>query len=151
MRIDATTIDEFLDALDDRRRADVEAIDELITSIAPEQPRRLFVGPSITMLGYGEMAWERPSGSGVWPVIGLASQKRHISLYVAAERDGVSIAEYYDGRLGATNNGKGCIRFGRLASVDADELANAVRDSFEWADAQERRFGRNCAQPVDDS
>ena len=55
-----------------------------------------------------------------------------------------------DGRLGRTNHGKGCIRFGRLSSVDLDALRQAIRDSFDWAATQERRFGRNCAQPVDD-
>jgi hypothetical protein len=101
------------------------AIDAFIRATAPQLPRRLFSGPSITMIGYGEMSWAAPSDDGAsgdeaWPVIGLTAQKRHIALYVAAERDGVTLAEHYRDRLGKTNNGKGCIRFTRLANVDRE-------------------------------
>lgn len=136
MRIEASTIDELLAAVPDDRRADLQAIDELITRTAPELRRQLFVGPSITMIGYGEMDWERPSGSGVWPLIGMASQKQYISLYVAATRDGETLAEHYRKRLGRTNNGKHCIRFRRVADIDLDVLAEAVRDAVAWAEVQ---------------
>jgi len=148
MRIDATTIEGFFDALPEPRRADVEAVDRAIVEAAPDLERRLFVGDSITMLGYGEMDWETASSSGVWPLIGMASQKRYISLYVAAVRDGETLAQHYADRLGTTFNGKHCIRFRRAADVDLDELGNAVRDAVAWAGVQRERFGRDCAHPV---
>jgi hypothetical protein len=98
------------------------------------------------MIGYGEMAWERASGSGVWPLIGVAAQKHHISVYVAAVSPGVTLAQHHQERLGKTNNGKNCIRFVGVDAIDLDVFAEAVRD--EWADQQEEMFGRNCARPV---
>ena len=35
--------------------------------------------------------------------------------------------------------------------VDADELANAMADAASWAEAQEERFGRDCARPIDEA
>jgi Domain of unknown function (DU1801) len=148
MRLDATTIEEYFAAAGDRE-PDLRDVDEVIRSTAPDLVRQLFVGPSITMIGYGEMSWERPSGSGVWPLIGMALQKQYISLYVAAVKDGQTLAGYYDERLGRTANGKHCIRFRRVADIDVAELANAVRDAVSWAEVQEERFGRNCAAPID--
>ena len=101
------------------------------------------------MIGYGEMSWERPSGSGVWPLIGVAAQKQYISIYVSAVKDGETLAERYQDRLGKTNNGKNCIRFRRLDDIDPDELSDAVRDAVAWAEVQEETFGRNCAAPVE--
>jgi hypothetical protein len=103
------------------------------------------------MVGYGEMTWARPSGSGTWPVIGIAQQRHGISLYVAAVRDGVMLAEHYRSRLGRTDHGHACIRFRTLADVDVAALRAAIRDAADWSAVQEERFGRACAQPVDPS
>lgn len=148
MRLEAGTIEEYFVAAGDRAE-DLRMVDRVITSVAPDLKRQLFVGSSITMIGYGEMDWERKSGSGVWPLIGMAAQKHHIALYVAAVKDGETLASHYEERLGKTHNGKNCIRFRRMADIDSEELANAVRDAVAWAEVQEERFGRNCAAPVD--
>ena len=79
----------------------------------------------------------------------MAAQKQHIALYVAAVKDGETLASHYGERLGKTHNGKNCIRFRRVSDIDAGELANAVRDAVAWAEVQEAEFGRNCATPVD--
>jgi hypothetical protein len=147
MKIEAATIEEYFAASGDLGD-DLREIDRVITETAPGLKRQLFAGPSITMLGYGEMAWERPSGSGVRPLIGVAAQEHHISVYVAAVEDGVTLAEHYQGRLGKTNNGENCIRFGGVDVIDVDVFAEAVRDAVEWADLQEELFGRTCARPV---
>lgn len=148
MHIDACTITELFDAVEPQRRADLELVDQVITATAPTLKRQLFIGPSITMVGYGEMDWQRRSGSGVWPLIGMASQKQYISLYIAAERDGVTLADHYRDRLGRTNNGKNCIRFRQAADIDLDVLAQAVIDAVAWAEVQTSSYGRGCAAPV---
>jgi hypothetical protein len=146
MRIDASTVEEYSAAGD--REDDLRAIDAIITETSPGLHRPLFVGPSITMIGYGEMDWDRPSGSGVWPVIGVAAQKQYISMYVAAAKDGETLAQFYSSRLGRTNNGKSCIRFRSVSDIDTAELANAVRDAATWAEEQEETFGRGCTAPT---
>lgn len=135
MKLEANTIEELFAAAEGRAD-ELREIDQIITAAAPRLKRQLFAGSSITMIGYGEMAWAPASDGTVWPVIGLTAQKRHISMYVAADRDGVPLAEYYTDRLGKTNNGKGCIRFSKLANVDVDELAQVARDAEAWAAAQ---------------
>ena len=148
MKVDANSIEELFIASGERE-ADLRAIDQLIVEAAPELKRQLFSGPSITMLGYGEMTWESKSSSGVWPLLGVAPQKGNISIYVAAERDGIPLAQIYNKkRLGKVNNGKNCIRFKRLVDVNLVELRNAILDAIEWSKVQERMYGRNCAQPV---
>ena len=148
MKVNANTIEELFIASGEQE-SDLRAIDQLIVEAAPDLKRQLFSGPSITMLGYGEMTWESKSSSGVWPLIGVAPQKGNISIYVAAERDGVPLAQIYDKqRLGKVNNGKNCIRFRQLEDVNKDELRNAILDAIEWSKVQERMYGRNCALPV---
>lgn len=148
MRLEAETIEEYFEAAGDKGDG-LQEIDAIVTSTAPDLKRQLFSGPSVTMVGYGEMNWERPSGSGVWPLIGVAAQKQYISIYVAAVRDGQTLAEHYTDKLGKTNNGKNCIRFRRMEDVDPTVLADAVRDAVAWAAVQEEEFGRSCASPVD--
>lgn len=150
MKIDANTIEEFF-SLSGEQESDMRALDQLIVETAPGLKRRLFSGPSITMLGYGEMTWMNKSSSGIWPLISLAPQKGNISVYVAAEKDGIPLAQIYDKRLGKVNNGKNCIRFRRLADIDVEEFRNAILDAIEWSRVQERMYGRNCAQPVSGS
>lgn len=150
MKREASTIAGYFDSAEDFG-PDLAAIDQLIVANAPELKRQLFSGPSITMVGYGEIDWENNSGSGAWPLIGMAAQKHYIALYVAAVRDGETLADFYSDRLGRTNNGKNCIRFKRLSDIDPEQLANAVRDAVAWAEVQREEFGRNCAAPVDGS
>ena len=151
MKVDANTIEELFTA-SGAQESDMHEIDNLIVETALELKRQLFSGPSITMLGYGEMTWENKSSGGVWPLIGVAPQKGNISIYVAAERDGIPLAQIYNKqRLGKVNNGKNCIRFKRLADVNLEEFRNAVLDAIEWSKVQERMYGRNCAQPISEN
>lgn len=147
MKIEASTIEEYFTAAGELGN-DLRAIDDVIVATAPGLKRQLFSGPSITMIGYGEMSWERSSGSGVWPLIGIAAQKHHISVYVAAIKNGVTLAEHYQDRLGKTHNGKNCIRFAAVDVIDLDVFAEAVVDAVEWAEHQEEMFGRSCARPI---
>lgn len=126
----------------------MRALDHLIMATAPDLKRQLFTGSSITMLGYGEMTWKSKSASGVWPLIGMAPQKSYISLYVAAEKDGIPLATLYRDWLGKTSNGKNCIRFRKLAEISLDELRCAIMDAVIWSAEQKRMYGRNCAQPA---
>ena len=65
----------------------------------------------------------------MWPLIALAAQKRHLSLYVSAVVDGSYLAETRADRLGKVSCGKSCIRFTSLDGLHDDELAALVRDA----------------------
>lgn len=147
MKLEASTIEEYFDVAGERGD-DLRHVDRIIIKTAPALKRQLFTGPSIAMIRYGEMDCERKSGSGVWPLIGMAAQKQHIGLYIAAVKDGETPASHYERRLGKTNNGRNCIRFRRMADIDPEELANPVRDAVAWAEVQDEKSGRNCATPM---
>lgn len=148
MRIDAATIDDLIEQSGPRADA-LRKLDALIVAAAPQLQRRLFRGRSITMIGYGELAWRNAASSGVWPVIAVAPQKHQISMYVAAERDGVPIVQLHAGRLGRTDNGKNCVRFRKFEDLDRTALTALVQDAVASAAEQSRLYGRDCARPVE--
>ncbi len=113
------------------RADELRRVDELVTAAAPGIDRQLVPVGSSAMLGYGLMPYRPKSAkeTTMWPLISLAAQKRHLSLYVAAVVDGEYIAEARAGRLGKVSCGKSCIRFTSLDKVDAQELSALVRDA----------------------
>jgi Domain of unknown function (DU1801) len=124
--IEATDIDEWFAAAGDREQ-ELRRVDALMTAAAPGIDRQLVNG----MLGYGLMPYRPKSAkeSTMWPLIALAAQKRHLSLYVCAVVDGGYIAEDRAERLGKVSCGKSCIRFTSLDRVDIGELSALVRDA----------------------
>jgi hypothetical protein len=113
------------------REAELRRVDALVTAAAPGIGRQLVPAGSGRMLGYGLMPY-RPRSSKettTTPLIALAPQKRHLSLYVCAVVDGGYLAEARADRLGSVSCGKSCIRFTSLDKVDAEELSAVVRDA----------------------
>lgn len=106
-------------------------VDELVTGAAPGIDRQLVPVGSGTMLGYGLMPYRPKSAkeTTMWPLVALAAQKRHLSLYVCAVVDGGYLAEERADRLGKVSCGKSCIRFTNLDQVDTGELGALVRDA----------------------
>jgi hypothetical protein len=113
------------------REAELRRVDTLITAAAPGIDRQLVPVGSGRMLGYGLMPYRPRSAkeTTTTPLISLAAQKRHLSLYVCAVVDGAYLAEARADRLGRVSCGKSCIRFSSLDRVDAEELAAVVRDA----------------------
>jgi hypothetical protein len=113
------------------RGEQLRRVDELVTAAAPGIDRQLVPMGSSAMLGYGLMPYRPRSAkeTTMWPLISLAAQKRHLSLYVSAVVDGEYLAEQRAGRLGKVSCGKSCIRFTSLDQVDTAELGALVRDA----------------------
>jgi hypothetical protein len=122
------------------REEELRRVDELVRAAAPGIDRQLVPMGSTAMLGYGLMPYRPKSAkeSTMWPLIALAAQKRHLSLYVCAVVDGEYLAESRAGRLGKVSCGKSCIRFTTLDKVDVEELSTLVRDAVAATDT-----GRN--------
>lgn len=108
------------------REPDLRAVDALIRSHAPDMAPVISGG----RLGYGVMAYQPRSAKAPTdlPVLSLANQKRHISLYVFAVIDGQYVAELYADRLGTVSCGKSCIRFTRVGNLDEEGLAAMLTD-----------------------
>jgi Domain of unknown function (DU1801) len=127
----ADDIEAWFDEAGGPRAEELRRVDELVMAAAPGIDRQLVPMGSSAMLGYGLMPYKPKSAkeSTMWPLIALAAQKRHLSLYVCAVVDGEYIAEQRAERLGKVSCGKSCIRFTSLDQVDAGELSAVVRDA----------------------
>jgi hypothetical protein len=113
------------------REEELRRVDALVMSAAPGIDRQLVPAGAGRMLGYGLMPY-RPRSAKVTtkvPLIALAAQKRHLSLYVCAVVDGAYLAEARAEQLGKVSCGKSCIRFTSLDKVDAEQLSVLVRDA----------------------
>jgi hypothetical protein len=124
------------------REEELRRVDALVMAAAPDIDRQLVPAGSGVMLGYGLMPYKPKSAKVVtmWPLIALAAQKRHLSLYVCAVVDGGYIAEQRADRLGKVSCGKSCIRFTSLDKVDTDELGALVRDALAATAAGENGY-----------
>ena len=113
------------------REAELRRVDELVLAAAPGVDRQLVPVGSGSMLGYGLMPYRPRSAreTTTWPLIALAAQKRHLSLYVCAVVDGEYLAEARAERLGRVSCGKSCIRFPSLDRVDRVELTALLQDA----------------------
>jgi hypothetical protein len=113
------------------RAGDLRQIDALVQAAAPGIDRQLVPMSSGAMLGYGLMPYRPKSAKEtvLWPLIALAAQKRHLSLYVCAVVDGAYLAESRAAQLGRVSCGKSCIRFPSLDRVDTVALDQLVRDA----------------------
>ena len=119
------------------REAELRATDALGVAAAPGIDRQLVPAGSGQVLGYGLMPYRPRSAreTTTWPLIALAAQKRHLSLYVCAVVDGAYLAEARADRLGRVSCGKSCIRFSSLDRVDRDELTALLQDAVAATEA----------------
>jgi hypothetical protein len=124
------------------REAELRRVDELVMAAAPGIDRQLVPVGSGRMLGYGLMPYRPKSAKEtvLWPLIALAAQKRHLSLYVAAVVDGGYLAEARAQRLGKVSCGKSCVRFTALDRVDVAEVSALVRDAVAATQAGENAY-----------
>jgi len=113
------------------REQELRSVDALVMAAAPGIDRQLVGAGSGQMLGYGLMPYKPRSAKETTrvPLISLAAQKRHLSLYVFAVVDGQYLAEARAEQLGKVSCGKSCIRFTTLDKVDVVELDRLVRDA----------------------
>ena len=125
-----TEIDDWFAAAGPREE-ELRRVDALVVAAAPGIDRQLVPVGSGRMLGYGLMPYRPRSAKTTTtvPLIALAPQKRHLSLYVCAVVDGQYIAEARAEQLGKVSCGKSCIRFTSLDAVDEDALRTLVRDA----------------------
>jgi hypothetical protein len=131
--------EDYIAALAEPRRTDVAALDALIREHAPS------LEPVVAgkMLGYGPFHYRYASGrEGDTTLLGLASQKRYIALYVLGANGGRYLAESYAERLPKASVGKSCVRFARLSDVDPAVLAELVTEAARLGPGDAADSGR---------
>lgn len=124
--VEGVTPDEYIDSLEEPRRSEIRRLHELIRETAPDREPHIRSG----MLGYGPYRYRYESGrEGEWFLIGLASRKRCISVYVQCSREGEYLVDSYRERLPRADIGKACVRFRRLDDVDLGTLRDLVAEA----------------------
>lgn len=120
----AKSVKEYLALLPAERRESVEFLHQFIQKTAPKlKPNFIY-----NMPGYGTFKYTNYKKDIMeWPIIGLASQKNYISLYVCAVDKGKYIAEKYKNKLGKVSVGRSCIRFKRLSDLDLKTLEKVIK------------------------
>ena len=121
---DAKTPEEYIAEVDEGRRPDIQRLHDLVREVVPELEPTMEFG----MLGYGKHHYKYASGrEGEWMKIGIANNKRYISVYCCSADEQGYVAERYRQRLPKANIGKSCVRFKRLSDLDQDVLEELIR------------------------
>ncbi len=124
------TPEQFIAAQPEPRRAELAALHALIRAAAPGLVPRMWN----SVVGYGEYHYRYASGrEGDWFVIGLASRKGGISLYVCAADDEGYLAERKAASIGKVKVGRSCINIKTLADIDLRKTAALVREAAAMA------------------
>ncbi len=122
----AKSHDEYIDQVEDARREDIQRLHDLVREIAPELEPTMEFG----MMSYGKFHYKYASGrEGDWMKLGIANNKRYISLYCCSADEKGYVAERYKKRLPKASIGKSCVRFKRLSDLDEDALRDLIRES----------------------
>lgn len=120
----AETPEEYITQIDEPRKSQITELYELIRKSAPTLKPYIQSG----MIGFGKYHYKYGSGrEGDWFMIGLASQKNYISVYVCAVIDNKYLAEEYKAKLPKANIGKSCIRFRKIEDIDLAVLEELIQ------------------------
>lgn len=123
--VKATTVKDYINAIDEPRKTEIKKIDKFIKKITPDlKPWFAF-----NMLGYGKFHYKTKSGrEGEWPVIALASQKNYISVYICGADGKQYVAEKYATRLKPASVGKSCVRYKKFEDIDFKTLEKVIKE-----------------------
>ena len=120
----AKTHEEYIAAVEEKRRDDVQKLHDLIREEAPDLAPTMEFG----FLGYGKYHYKYASGrEGDWMRIGVANNKQYISVYCCAGDEHGYVAERYKEELPKANIGKSCVRFKRMSDLDEQVLRELIR------------------------
>lgn len=124
----ATTIEDYIEMLEEPRKSEIEKLDKFIRKTAPSLKPYF----SYNMLGYGPFKYKSAKGEMIdWPLVALASQKNYISLYVCAADRKEYVAEKYKKELPKANIGRSCIRFKKVEDIDLKVIEKIIKEGIK--------------------
>ena len=127
MQSDATTVEDYLAELPDDRREAVSTLRDLILANLPTGYEEIMqygmIGYVVPLASYAETSNGEPI-----TYIGLASQKRHLALYLNGVYgdDEADFRTRYEATGKKLDMGKSCVRFTALDKVPLDVIAEEV-------------------------
>ncbi|WP_144119970.1 DUF1801 domain-containing protein [Catellatospora sichuanensis] len=119
------SVEEFLAGVADaRRRADAQAVCELMEDVTGQPP--VMWGSAI--VGFGQYRYVYASGKqGDWPAVGFSPRKQSLVLYVT---EGFDVHGDLLARLGPVTTSKACLYVKKLADVDTAALRELIASAF---------------------
>jgi hypothetical protein len=123
------SVNSFLKTVDPERRADCEAIVDLMRTVTKEEPRMW--GTSI--VGFGVYTYKSGSQTAEWLLTGFSPRKQNLTVYLM---DGFEGRDALMAALGKHTTGKSCLYIRRLADVDMKVLKKLVAESFKATKAR---------------
>ena len=136
MEISSTSVDDHLASVANDDPELVELV-ELVSTAMPDRRCELWEGvfwggTEQTIIGIGAIEQPRPKGQSVrWFLVGVARQKRHLSVYVNAAEDGAYLSKNFADRLGAVKVGSANISITKLERLDRDGFAEMLARADE--------------------
>src|SRR4051812_23650524 len=125
-----TTPTQYLASLPAEHKAAITAIHKAIRKAAPQLKPCIGYGA----LGYGPYHYKYESGrEGEASVVGLASRKAGISLYIGGTGEGGYLPERNAKRLGKVSVGRVCIRFRKLEDLNLKVAIELVKEAARAA------------------
>lgn len=122
--VKAKSVVEYFKMLPLERKVPMEFLHKFIQKAVPKL-KPVFV---YNMPGYGTFKYTNHKKEVLdWPIIGLASQKNYISIYICAVDKGEYIAEKYKKELGKVSVGKSCIRFKKIEDLNLKTLEKVIK------------------------
>ena len=121
-----TTVTEYLASLPPKHKATITVIHKAIRKAVPKLKPVFSYGG----IGYGPYHYKYESGrEGDSAVVGMASRKQGISLYIAGNGEGGYLAERNAKRLGKVSVGRVCIRFRKLEDLNLKVALELVKEA----------------------
>lgn len=129
MQSKAATVEEYLDELDDGRREDLSTVRDVVLEHLPEGYEEMMLFGMIT---YAVPLSTYPVTYNKQPLMyaALASQKRHMALYLTNVYGDGEVEKWFRERYLATGKrldmGKSCVRFRKLDDLPLELVGEAI-------------------------
>lgn len=129
MEITNINVDEYINTLTSDRQTDIRTLVDIIKDITKKEP--MLWGD---IIGFGHLKYIYKTGhSGEMPIVGLASRKQAITLYLSYDINKYSILK----TLGKYKTGKGCLYIKKLSDVDIETLKQLIDKAIEELKVQD--------------
>ena len=123
MEITNLNINSFIERLDEQRKADIIKLVDLMKEVTNKEPKLWG-----SIIGFGRLKYVYKSGhSGEMPVVGLASRKQAITLYLSYD-----INKFINlNKLGKYKTGKGCLYIKKLDDIDINVMRTLIVEAIK--------------------
>ncbi|MEJ1154866.1 hypothetical protein [Microbacterium marmarense] len=135
MEMVADDVRAFIDSSD--RSDDLRVLDEMILAAMPGLSRtlwrgKMWGGTEQQIIGYGVIHQKRPKGADVeWFLVGLAVQKRHLSVYVNAAEGSAYLVQQRSALLGNVKVGAAAVTFAAASDLNLEEFRDMLTRARE--------------------